>query len=80
MRAYVQKWGNSLAVRIPKLLADQAHLTRGSLVEIKLVENRLQIESVAPRSYTLEALLKEVTEENLHEEVDTGAAQGKEVW
>ena len=80
MRAHVQKWGNSLAVRIPRPLADQAHLSQGSLVEIKLVENRLQIEAVAPQAYTLEGLLEEVTSENRHGEVDTGAARGKEVW
>ena len=80
MRANVQKWGNSLALRIPKPLADQAHITQGSLVEIKLVNNVLQIEPVAPQEYTLEALLEGVTQENLHGEVDTGEAQGKEVW
>ncbi len=80
MRANVQKWGNSLALRIPKPLADQAKITQGSLVEIKLVGNVLHIESIAPQEYTLEALLEGVTQDNLHEEVDTGDAQGKEVW
>jgi antitoxin MazE len=80
MRANVQKWGNSLALRIPKPLADQAHITQGSLVEIKIVDNVLQIEPVAPQKYMLAALLEAVTEENLHEEVDTGEAQGKEIW
>ena len=80
MRAIIQKWGNSLAVRIPKPLAEQAHITQGSLVEIKLVGDVLQIKPVAPQQYTLAALLEGITEENLHDEVDTGEAQGKEVW
>ena len=80
MRASVQKWGNSLALRIPKPLADQAHITQGSLVEIKLIDNGLRIEPVVPEAYTLDALLEGVTEENMHEEIDTGEAQGKEVW
>ena len=80
MRATIQKWGNSLAVRIPKPLAEQAHITQGSLVEIKLVDDVLQIKPVAPQQYTLAALLEGITEENLHDEVDTGEAQGKEVW
>ncbi len=80
MRANIQKWGNSLAVRIPKPLAEQAHITQGSLVEIKLVGDVLQIKPVAPQQYTLAALLEGITEENLHDEVDTGEAQGKEVW
>ncbi len=80
MRTRVQKWGNSLALRIPKPLADQAHITQGSLVEIKVVDDVLRIELVAPEAYTLDALLEGVTEENMHEEIDTGEAQGKEVW
>ena len=69
MRASVQKWGNSLALRIPKPLADQARLTQGSLVEIKLIDNTLRIEPVAPEAYSLDALLEGVTEENIHEEI-----------
>ncbi len=80
MRTSVQKWGNSLALRIPKPLADQAHITQGSLVEIKVVDDVLRIELVAPEAYTLDSLLEGVTEENIHEEIDTGEAQGKEVW
>lgn len=80
MRTRVQKWGNSLALRIPKPLADQAHITQGSLVEIKVVDDVLRIELVAPEAYTLDALLEGVTEENIHEEIDMGEAQGKEVW
>ncbi len=80
MRANIQKWGNSLAVRIPKPLAEQAHITQGSLVEIKIVDDVLQIKPVVPQHYTLAALLEGITEENLHDEVDTGEAQGKEVW
>ncbi len=80
MRTSVQKWGNSLALRIPKPLADQAHITQGSLVEIKVVDDVLRIELVAPEAYTLDALLEGITEENIHEEIDTGEAQGKEVW
>ena len=80
MRANIQKWGNSLALRTPKPLAEQAHISQGSLVEIKIVDDVLQIEPVAPQHYTLEGLLAEITEENIHEAVDTGEAQGKEVW
>ena len=80
MRANIQKWGNSLAIRIPKPLAEQARIAQGSLVEIKLVDDVLQIEAVAPERYTLSALLDAVTDENLHAEIDTGDPQGREVW
>ena len=80
MRTNIQTWGNSLALRIPTPLAEQVHITQGSLVEIKVVDDVLQIEPVAPQQYTLKALLDEISEDNIPEAVDTGEAQGKEVW
>ena len=80
MEAKVQKWGNSLALRIPKPLAQQARITQGSRVEVKLVGDVLQIRPLAPPAYTLDTLLEGVTEDNLHSEVDTGEAVGKEAW
>ena len=80
MQASVQKWGNSLALRIPKPLAEQVQITQGSLVEIKVINDVLHVKPLVPQAYTLEGLLEGITEENRHEEIDTGDAQGKEVW
>ena len=80
METVIKKWGNSLALRIPKLLADEMGLDEDSAVELLLEEGKLVIvPAVAPR-YELESLLADVTVENLHDEVDTGAAVGREVW
>jgi antitoxin MazE len=80
MRARVQKWGNSLAVRIPKNLAQEAGLSSESRVELTLVEGRLVVEPVAEEVPSLEELLAQITPENRHAEVDWGAPVGKEVW
>lgn len=80
MRTSIQKWGNSLAVRIPKALAAEVHIEQDSLVEVLLVEGKLIVEPVAQSSWTLEKLLAKVTEQNLHGEVDTGPATGREAW
>lgn len=80
MRAHVRKWGNSLAIRIPRPLADQAGITQGSLVDIRVVGESIQIDLIAPARYTLEDLLSNVNEENLHNEFDTGGAEGREIW
>lgn len=81
MRTKVQKWGNSLALRLPKALAVDAQLEENAPVEVSLVEGRLVLQRVltAPK-WTLEELLAGVTSENLHDEVDTGAAAGHEAW
>lgn len=80
MRTRVQKWGNSLAVRIPKPFANEIGLQRNSVVEMSLVNGRLVIVPVVEPALTLEDLLARVTDENLHSGVETGPAVGKEVW
>lgn len=80
MRARVQKWGNSLALRIPKSFAIEAGLQNESSVEISLEEGKLVIMPVAEQELTLEQLMAQVTEENVHHEIDTGPAAGRETW
>ena len=80
MRSRVQKWGNSLALRIPKSFATEVGLHRETSVEISLADGKLIIAPVAKPKLTLKQLLSKVTKENLHHEVDTGPAIGNETW
>lgn len=80
MLAKVQKWGNSLALRIPKAFAVDAQIDSDSLVEISLVEGTIVITPVSDTEWTLEELLAGVSDDNIHGEVDTGAAVGVEAW
>ena len=79
MLTKVQKWGNSLALRIPKSFAADAHLENESVVEVSLVDGHLVIKRIAPE-WTLEQLLAGVTKQNIHTEIETGDPIGKEVW
>ncbi len=79
MQARVQKWGNSLALRIPKHLADEVGLRENSAVELSLRDNELVIAQVVKTGFSLADLLAQVTDANLHREVDTGPAVGGEV-
>jgi antitoxin MazE len=80
MKTRVQKWGNSLALRIPKSFAAEAGLQVDAAVELSLVGGKLVVQSLKPQPLTLDQLLRGVTEENLPGEWDTGPAVGKEVW
>ena len=80
MRIRVQKWGNSLAVRIPKAFARETALDQGAEVELELENGRLVITPMAEEEYDLASLLEQVTPENLHEEVETGETEGREAW
>jgi antitoxin MazE len=80
MKTRVQKWGNSLALRIPKSFATEVGLQTDSSVEVSLVKGKLVITPIVKRKLTLRALLAQVTDNNLHREVDTGSAVGSEAW
>lgn len=80
MRTKVQKWGNSLAVRIPKTFAEEVGLTDDTAVEMRLVKGGLLVEPAPVWGVTLDDLLDDVTDENTHAEVDWGPARGKEAW
>jgi antitoxin MazE len=80
MLTKVQKWGNSLALRIPKAFANDAKLENDSFVEISIVEGQIIITPVVAPSWTLEELLAGINKNNLHHEVDTSSAVGNEVW
>ena len=79
MKTKVQKWGNSLALRIPKSFATEVRIVSGSEVDLQIKDGVL---TVIPGSQklTLKALLKTVTPENIHDETDTGDSQGGESW
>lgn len=80
MKTRIQKWGNSLALRIPKSFAQEIHLEQGTMVDVSLQEGVLRVPPLTPSPITLESLLRQVTPQNLHGEVDTGPAVGAEVW
>ncbi|MFQ5709329.1 MAG: AbrB/MazE/SpoVT family DNA-binding domain-containing protein [bacterium] len=80
MRVQVQKWGNSLAIRIPKSFAKETKIEQGTVVDLSAVKGTLIAKPINEYEYSLEELLAGVTKENLHAEVDTGDAIGQEVW
>lgn len=80
MRTRVQKWGNSLALRIPKAFAAEVGLANDSPVDIALVQGKLLVTPKAPPKVTLQRLLAQVTDANRHHEVDLGPAVGEEAW
>ena len=80
MRTKVQKWGNSLALRIPKSFADEVGLEKETTVDVSLAEGTLVITRIVNPKPTLHQLLSKVTKENLHHEVDYGPAVGIETW
>ena len=80
MQTRIQKWGNSLGLRIPKAFAEQAGVEAGSAVDLSLEDGELIIRPTRGPKYDLAALLRGVTDDNVHAEVETGPSVGGEVW
>ncbi|MEO6323918.1 MAG: AbrB/MazE/SpoVT family DNA-binding domain-containing protein [Thermoanaerobaculia bacterium] len=80
MRTKVQKWGNSLAIRVPRPFAEELGLRQDSDVDLLLAQRELVIRPIAVPRYSLEDLLAAVTADNVHREVDTSDPVGNEAW
>jgi antitoxin MazE len=77
MHMRVTRWGNSLAVRLPKAVAEQAELREGA--DIAVSDGRITIQRRAP-SYSLDELVEQITSDRRHDETDWGELQGDEAW
>ena len=80
MNATVQKWGNSLALRIPNSLAKDVPLHQGSVVEVVVVDGRMVVKPKGRHKYSLIQLLGKVTKNNRHNELGWGGPVGQESW
>ena len=80
MKTLVQRWGNSLALRIPKAFAEEISVREGDEVEMSVAKGRLVIAPRPAREYHLADLVAEIRSNNLHGELATGKPQGNEVW
>ena len=77
MQTVVQKWGNSLGVRIPSLYVKELNLKNGTDVEITEEDGKIVI---VPAQKELTEMLSRITEENIHPPVETGSSVGNEEW
>lgn len=85
MSTKLQKWGNSLAIRFPKELADRFNLQEGSEVKIISRSKNIIVKPIKTKrkkvgAPTLKELLKGITKHNRHKEMDWGKAVGREIW
>ncbi len=76
----LQKWGNSLGLRIPKSFAAEAQVEAGSTVDISVEDGGLVVRPMRRKKYVLSELLRRVSSQNIHDEIATGEPVGREVW
>ena len=80
MQVKVQKWGNSLGVRLPRDIAKSARVTNGSVVDVRLVQGKIELKPQRTPKYDLKTLVAGISPANRHRETPTGTARGREVW
>ena len=80
LRTKIQKWGNSLGLRIPKSFAAETGIEAGSDVELSVKDGQLTVRPILRPRYHLDDLLRKVTYKNVHREIDTGDGVGREGW
>lgn len=78
MEAKIQRWGNSLGVRIPAAIARELHLRNGSVVDVVEESNSIVIRPA--KNHDIHSLLDSITDDNRHSEVDWGTREGNEAW
>ena len=76
-KSHIARWGTSLAVRIPKPIAEQWGIQEGSSIEMISQGDQVVMRK---KAYDLDDMLDQVTEANLHPEADAGPARGNEAW
>jgi antitoxin MazE len=76
MDTVISKWGNSLGIRIPKLLAKELHLKNGSRVDI-IIDNKKII--IRPKqNISINDILSKINKKNIHNEIKFGIPEGNE--
>lgn len=80
MQTRIQRWGNSLGLRIPRSFAEEAGVAAGSEVDLSVRDGDLVVRPARRRVYRLKDLVRRITARNLHDEVADGAPVGRESW
>jgi antitoxin MazE len=79
MTTQIAKWGNSLALRLPKSVANELGMAEGDTVAVSVRKGAIVIEPARPR-HTLEELVAQITVKNRHQEIEWGKPVGREAW
>ena len=80
MKVEVRKWGNSLALRIPKPFAEEVAVREGTVVNLSVSEGAIVVVPLKRRKQSLRQLLQKVRKTNRHAELDYGKRVGREIW
>jgi antitoxin MazE len=76
----IKRWGNSLALRIPKAILTQLGIKEDDELKMNITDNSLVLTPIIKKEYSLSEMLSQISDDNLHDEADFGQPAGNEVW
>ena len=79
MTTQIARWGNSLGLRLPKAVAQEAQVEAGDRVDISVKNGAITIRP-SRRTYALDDLVSKISARNRHREIDWGSGVGREAW
>jgi antitoxin MazE len=79
-KSQLAKWGNSLAVRLPRQIVETARLQEGDPLSLSVGKDGAVVMRPARRKYRLDELVSRIKPKNQHSETDWGEPVGKELW
>ncbi|MDD2935277.1 MAG: AbrB/MazE/SpoVT family DNA-binding domain-containing protein [Candidatus Pacebacteria bacterium] len=80
MKTRIKKWGNSLAIRLPKTSVDLLNLKENNEVSFDFDKDQIIIKPENKKEYSLSELISKINSKNIHKEIDWGKPVGKEIW
>lgn len=80
MKTRVRRWGNSLALRLPRHCTAEACVAEGAEVDVTVRCGEIVVAPVRRRTWTLEELVAGIKASNRHGEEDAGPSRGGEAW
>ena len=79
VKTRIAKWGNSLAIRIPKPVAKEVRVGPGDFIAVNPVNGRIELQPDSKRVLTLQRFVAQITPENRYAAIETGQARSKEI-
>lgn len=80
MEARLQKWGNSVGIRIPHSILKELNLKINDWINIEKVEDRIVMTKQINPKISLEERFSEYHGKNLAKDFSWDEARGKEIW
>lgn len=80
MQSTISKWGNSLALRLPKYVTEEVKLVEGVCVNVEIEDGSIRVTPTRKRFKLSELLEGETRQQSGNREHDWGKPKGEEVW